>query len=154
MPVANHDRTNSIGYADASLTCARPRTLNDRNTVAFTALPSPTAVHTSKSLSTGAKAGIGVGTSLVGLLVVALIVWACMRRRAKMHRARGVALQQGKPATGKDATREVADTSRSELHQDSWSPEADSKPLNELPVPPAEMEAFHAAELDGNPEKY
>ena len=69
---------------------ATPRSTTSEG-AASTRAPTSTAAQTaieqssSGGLSNGAQAGIGVGVAVVGLVVIALVVWLIMRRRRGQH---------------------------------------------------------------------
>lgn len=104
--------------------------------------PAPT-----KGLSTGAKAGIGVGVVLgVAALIGASIIWWCLRRRRKAPEAT-------EPETRETAELEDHDNIlagrkwflhgrwRNETAAEERQNELDSKTVNVVPGPPVELDA-------------
>ncbi|KAK2038354.1 hypothetical protein LZ31DRAFT_479040 [Colletotrichum somersetense] len=85
----------------------------------------------SDGLSTGAKAGIGVGVSVVGCALVVLSAWFCLFRR----RRRGTATASERPGRSARAMSEVTSSSRPTMWrggtQDYFGPDAVAGPYTE-----------------------
>jgi hypothetical protein len=113
---------------------------------------SPTAPQT---LSTPAKVGIGIGSAVGALLIIATIILFWLKSRRKVPHT---------PVAGADAVQEMEDQDktfakrkwflggrwRSEAQSEDVKHELDSKTVHIVPGPPAELEAHDVRPSEGD----
>lgn len=108
-------------------------------------LPSP------NELSTVIQVGIGIGVAVAAALVGSLLILWCLRRRRESAANDVVIPEMEDPDFTKSQRRwYLGGRWRNEVDAQAAQNELDSKPVHELPQPPAELEAHHPFAEDAN----
>jgi hypothetical protein len=108
----------------------------------------PTTAPTSDGLSTGTQVGIGVGVSIAALLVGGSVIFWCLRRgrKAATTEEPGVLIPEREHQDHRHSQHKwfFGGRWRNELDAQATQNELDSRPVHELPEPPAELEAHES----------
>jgi hypothetical protein len=126
-------------------------------TVTTSDLPEPTNIPTSNGISTGAKAGVGIGVALAAVIVGGLIIFWCLKRRRKpaaTTNALDTVIPEMEDQDYSHSQRKwfFGGRWRNEVDAQAAQNELDSKTVHVVPGPPAELEAPATSDASHNDE--